>query len=111
MDIQAKRQQEKQLIGEMITLYCRHHHHQDTLCDTCRDLLEYASIRSDHCPRMQQKTFCSRCPVHCYSPAMRSQIRQVMRYSGPRLIFTHPVLVLRHMTETLREKKKGKSPR
>ena len=28
---------------------------------------------------------------------MREQIRTVMRWSGPRMLFVHPVLAVRHM--------------
>ena len=30
---------------------------------------------------------------------MREQIRTVMRWSGPRMLFVHPVLAVRHMKE------------
>jgi len=37
---------------------------------------------------------------------MREKIRAVMRYSGPRMLFSHPVLVVRHGIESIREKKR-----
>ena len=40
---------------------------------------------------MESKTFCSNCRVHCYCPDMREKIRMVMRFSGPRMLFYHPV--------------------
>ena len=55
---------------------------------------------------MEQKTFCANCKVHCYKPEMRQQMRAVMRYAGPRMLLTHPILVLRHMTETMRRKRR-----
>ena len=42
--------------------------------------------------------------VHCYQPQMREQIRQVMRYSGPRILFHHPVMAIRHLIESHKEK-------
>lgn len=36
---------------------------------------------------------------------MRDQIREVMRFSGPRMLFYHPIIALRHMILTKREKK------
>ncbi len=33
---------------------------------------------------------------------MREQIRTVMRWSGPRMLFVHPVLAVRHMKETMK---------
>ncbi len=37
---------------------------------------------------------------------MREQIRQVMRFSGPRMLCCHPVMATRHVIETQREKRK-----
>ena len=55
-----------------------------------------------------KKTFCVNCRVHCYKPDMREKIRAVMRFSGPRMIFYHPVAAIRHVVETKREKKRLK---
>ena len=82
MDIQKKREREKQMVSEMIRLYCRKRHRQKTLCTECKALEEYARQRSDKCPFMENKTFCSNCKVHCYKPEMREKIREVMRLSG-----------------------------
>ena len=59
----------------------------------------------DHCPHIATKTFCSVCQTHCYKPEMRERIRQVMRWSGPRMLFHHPVLAVRHLAETRKQKK------
>jgi hypothetical protein len=37
--------------------------------------------------------------VHCYKPAMREQIRVVMRYSGPRMAQRHPLLAAAHLLD------------
>lgn len=37
---------------------------------------------------------------------MREKIRRVMRFSGPRMIFHHPVAAMRHVIETKKEKKR-----
>ncbi len=57
---------------------------------------------------METKTFCSNCKVHCYKPEMREKIRIVMRYSGPRMLFVHPVMCLKHLIESKKEKKRLK---
>ena len=106
MDVQKKREREKQMVSEMIRLYCRKQHHSKELCDECKALDEYARSRSDKCPFMENKTFCSNCKVHCYKPEMREKIRTVMRFSGPRMIFHHPVAAVRHVIATKREKKR-----
>ena len=67
-----KRQREKEMVSQMIALYCRKHHGgKEGLCPQCRALEEYARARSDKCPFMEEKTFCSNCKVHCYKPEMR----------------------------------------
>ena len=107
MDINAKREQEKKVVSEMIALYChKNHHTKDGLCEECAALEQYAHTRSDHCPFMENKTFCSNCKVHCYAPDKREQIRKVMRFSGPRMLFVHPVMAIRHMVLSLTEKRK-----
>lgn len=104
-DIQSKREKEKELVSQMIALYCRKKHgYKNTLCNECAKLDEYARSRSDKCPFMETKTFCSNCKVHCYKPDMREQIREVMRFAGPRMIFHRPIPAIRHVIESKKEK-------
>lgn len=106
-NVQTKREREKEMVSRMIALYCRRNHHtKGTLCPDCAALSDYARQRSDRCPMMEAKTFCSNCRVHCYKPEMREKIRTVMRFSGPRMIFYHPAAAVRHVVETKREKKR-----
>ncbi len=39
---------------------------------------------------------------------MREKIRAIMRFSGPRMMFHHPVAAVRHLIETKKEKKRLK---
>ena len=105
-DIATKREKEIQLVSQMIALYCRKHHHENGLCQECQELEQYAKTRSQNCPFMETKTFCSQCQVHCYQPQMREKIKKVMRYSGARMIFSHPIAVISHMIEVKKERKK-----
>ena len=105
--IEKKREREKQMVSQMIALYCKkQHHNRSGLCEECAALDAYARMRSEKCPFMETKTFCSNCKVHCYKPEMREKIREVMRFSGPRMLFHHPVAAIRHVVETKKEKKK-----
>lgn len=110
-DVEKKRAREKRIVKEMIALYCRKNHKmpKGSLCDDCSELTQYAMSRSDRCPFMENKTFCSNCKVHCYSPQMREKIRSVMRYSGPRMIFHHPVMAIRHVVESKKERRRLES--
>lgn len=106
-DVRSKREREKQLVSQMIALYCKKQHGmRKSLCPECAQLEEYAKLRSEKCPFMETKTFCSNCRVHCYKPDMREKIREVMRFSGPRMIFSHPITAIRHVIESKKEKKR-----
>ncbi|MBS4020963.1 MAG: nitrous oxide-stimulated promoter family protein [Dethiobacter sp.] len=94
---------ERDTIEKMIRLYCRSKHHpEQALCRECRDLFSYASERLGKCRFGSKKPTCGQCTVHCYKPAMREKVRMVMRYAGPRMIFTHPVDAIRHLIQTRR---------
>ena len=110
-NLEDKREKEKRVVNRMIALYCRGNHGtgHGALCPECAALAEYANARVDHCPHMATKTFCSNCRTHCYKPDMREKIRTVMRWSGPRMIFHHPVMAVRHVVESKKEKKKLRS--
>ena len=109
MTTETKRQREKETVSRMIALYCRKNHGGKTLCPNCAALDAYARSRSDRCPFMETKTFCSNCRTHCYRPDMREKIRKVMRFSGPRMIFHHPVMAIRHVIDSRKEKKRLKT--
>lgn len=98
MNVSQKRDKEKETIKFMIELYSRHKHID------CQELLDYALKRIDCCPFMENKTFCSQCKVHCYQPKYREQIKEVMRYSGPRMLFYHPVMAIKHIYYTISSK-------
>lgn len=110
-DVDKRREAEKEVVGEMINLYCRKNHHskKGEFCSECAELRDYAYSRIDRCPFMKTKTFCSNCKVHCYKPEMREKIKAVMRFSGPRMIFYHPVLAIIHLVIMIKEKKKLKN--
>lgn len=92
-----KIKKEKEIVEVMIRLYCKHKEGNATLCPSCQQLLEYAKLRLSKCKFGDKKTSCEKCPIHCYKPDKREQIRKVMRYSGPRMIIYHPIMALRHL--------------
>lgn len=91
-------------IAAMIGCYCRGHHHVETaLCPECRQLLDYAAVRLERCRFGLEKPVCAKCPVNCYQRAQREQVRAVMRYAGPRMLWRHPILSLRHWLDGFRK--------
>lgn len=99
--------QEKRTIDAMLAIYCQDLHGGPDrawagLCPGCLRLQDYAHRRLDTCPFQEEKPVCNRCEVHCYSQAMREQVREVMRYAGPRMPLRHPWLALLHVLDKLR---------
>ncbi len=95
---------EKRTVEAMIDLYCWHQHSiKRGLCQDCETLRVYAEQRLHRCPFQEGKTTCAKCPIHCYRPEMREQIRAVMRYAGPRMLFRHPFMTLQHVLDGRRK--------
>jgi hypothetical protein len=96
---------EEKTIAAMIALYCRDHHERGVadsgqrLCAECAELLAYACVRLEKCRYGSEKPTCANCETHCYKPAMRERVREVMRYSGPRMLAKHPVLAVAHLVD------------
>jgi len=90
---------ERKTVAAMIAVYCCKYHSTEALCPECKKLLEYADKRIEKCPFQERKTTCAKCPVHCYKPEMRQRIKNVMRYSGPRMIYKHPVMAIQHLMD------------
>ena len=88
---------ERRTVEMMIRLYCRHKEENETLCDNCRELMEYARTRLGNCHYGNDKPTCRLCPIHCYRKDMRERIREVMRYAGPRMMLYHPWDAIVHL--------------
>ncbi len=97
MDTEKKRQLEMEVMKTIIGIYCRGHHHvnrcaasesEPSLCPDCRRLLTYARSRIAACPRMK--------------------VREVMRWSGPRMLLHHPLMTLHHMWIDYRSRRREK---
>lgn len=101
MDVEKKRQDEIKTVAEIIKIYCHGHRHLRAtgkeLCPECQKMSEYALVRLAKCPRMDIKTFCSVCPVHCYGREEAVKIREIMAFGGPRMLWKHPWMTLRHI--------------
>jgi hypothetical protein len=91
---------EKRTITAMVRIYCRAHHGASKdPCAKCRELLDYAFARLDRCPFGADKPTCANCPIHCYKPSLRAKAKAVMRYAGPRMLWRHPILAIRHLID------------
>ena len=99
-----------------IDLYCRYKHpdspHREAnllthdvkliagktivLCPECTKLLAHAFVKRSHCP-MHPKPACKHCPSHCYHPTYRAQIREVMKFSGRKMLLSGRLDYLFHL--------------
>ena len=96
---------DSEILAEFINIYCTDRHPDAVkspvaaggevgdylagcgffLCEECRRLLLHAVSKRAICP-YDPKPSCKKCDTHCYAPGYREKIREVMRYSGMRLI-------------------------
>ena len=94
---------EGKTVEVMISLYCRHHHQSNELCDECVELTNYALERLHKCPFREGKTICAKCPMHCYQPLMREKIRADMRYARHRMTHRYPIMTFFHFIDRMRK--------
>lgn len=97
-----KIEKEKKIIKLMIEIYSKGH--DKKILEQNNEMLEllnYAWQRLDKCPFKDEKKFCSKCSIHCYQPEMRKKVKEVMKYSGPRLVFKHPILLIKHVFQSV----------
>ena len=82
----------------MAHIYCEDHHEHlpGELCADCAALMQYSQRRLAKCPYGEKKPTCANCPIHCYKPEPREQMREIMRYAGPRMLLRHPLLTIAH---------------
>lgn len=108
--LEKKKQRELNVIHSMIKIYCKGNHKTKggCLCEECQELLDYAAVRIQKCPFTKEKSFCNNCKVHCYKKDMRERVRDVMRYSGPRMLFVKPHLVILHAFYSIQNKLKNR---
>ena len=105
MSLSKRIEREKYTVGVMISMYCNHQHNKDNhLCNDCTSLNKFAIERINKCIFHENKPVCSECQVHCYHKEMREQVKSVMRFAGPRMLFFHPILGIRHLIDKRRFK-------
>ena len=95
-------ERESRTIRAMLRIYCKGVHGSAAgPCVSCAELDRYADLRLARCPYGEAKPTCVKCPIHCYQPDRKREMRIVMRYAGPRMLLRHPLLALRHRVDGL----------
>lgn len=93
-----------QIVARFIALFCREKHQKTAhgtvpmpeilqtgkgkpalLCSDCAELLAYGMKKRARCP-LDPKPACKNCRIHCYSTEYRQRIREIMAYSGKRML-------------------------
>ncbi len=92
---EEKTKHEISVISKMIDIFYKNHQGDYSLLEI-NDLKNYCINRVTSCPLIESKTFCSSCKIHCYDDKHRNLIKKVMKFSGPRMIFYHPLLTIKH---------------
>lgn len=103
-----KKNKEIVMLEYMVKLYSKKKLKEDELSERCIQLLEYAKYRRSKCPHGENKPYCSCCEIRCYKSSEREFMSKVMKFSGPRMIFKHPILAFDHLFKTLKFKRKLK---
>lgn len=100
MNLDKKQQKDLRVLTLFTAVYCEEHHKNTPktivepglsessstcLCADCNELLLYGFKRRQQCP-LDPKPSCKHCPVHCYRPGHREKIREIMRFSGKKLL-------------------------
>lgn len=97
-----KIEKRKKVLSAMFAIYIKKHKKEK---EEVNSLKAYAFQRIDKCPNVNDGIYCSSCKIHCFSDDKRKEIKKVMKYSGPRMIFYHPLMALDHMLSGFRAKK------
>jgi hypothetical protein len=97
---------EKNVVGKMIDIYCQAKHGKTgVLCKKCYELKTYAMSRLDKCAFGAEKPTCRTCTIHCYKKDMKEEIKTVMKFAGPRMMFFYPKEAFQHFYKEIRRKK------
>lgn len=100
----AQQVKELKVLLAFVRLFCRHKHQAASqspilvpaelssasrrpvsLCPECQGLVEHAIQKRRKCP-LDPKPSCKHCHIHCYSKEHRARIREIMGYSGRKMI-------------------------
>ncbi|UTJ49581.1 nitrous oxide-stimulated promoter family protein [Atlantibacter subterranea] len=95
----ARLDREKLTIQKMIALYQRKSPQALVEPAHYQALYDYAMKRLDKCVFGDNKPACRQCPIHCYQPAKREEMKQIMRWAGPKMLWRHPILTLHHLID------------
>jgi hypothetical protein len=88
------------LIGRFVEVYCAGNHGtaekqlfpfpedigERRMCAECSGFMAYAVARRLKCPLEAEKPTCKHCRIHCYAEPQLAKVREIMEYSGKKMI-------------------------
>jgi hypothetical protein len=88
------------LIGKFVEVYCAGKHGgvekhpyllpedrgERRMCAECSAFMAYAVARRVHCPLEAEKPSCKHCRTHCYAKPQLAKVKEIMAYSGRKLM-------------------------
>ncbi len=92
---------EKETVKNIILIHCKNKS-DDEICNNCEELIKYALRRLDSCPFGEEKPVCAKCKIHCYELDKREKIKTVMKKSGYKMLFYHPILLFLHFIDSFK---------
>lgn len=108
MTLQQKK--DIRVIAKFVEVYCNGKHSEidkalmtlpedlgnRQFCKNCTEFMEYAIKRRLSCPLEAQKPTCKHCRIHCYNSTNREKVKEIMSYSGRKLMMMGRVDYLWH---------------
>ena len=111
-DLTEREIKDLRILALFTSVYCQGHHNCERVplaalpeqlavlnrypcCQECLDFLSYAIERRLQCP-ITENPNCKHCQIHCYHAGHRDRVRQIMRYSGKKLIMRGRLDLLWH---------------
>ena len=91
-------------------IYCGAHHDgaKDAvgLCPACREAINATFGRAAACPFGHEGN-CQDCDIHCQRGEAQKRIREIMRYSAPRMALRHPFMTADYLRKKMRGRAAG----
>ena len=98
--IENKRLKELKTVRKMIEIYCKGQHRRKSgdLCESCAELMHLCRSKGRAMPTYGRKKHFVPCAKHTvmHRP-IGNELKEVMRYSGPRMLWIHPIMTIRHI--------------
>lgn len=96
---------DRRTLEAMGLIYCYAHHPEGAkdgigLCPSCRDAVEAVLRKTSSCPH-EHKINCQDCDIKCQRAGDIEQVRAIMGYAAPRMIYRHPIMTIRYIAKKI----------